>query len=217
MFTAQPTASGAALTAEASYIIKQNDSLQTECKEMRLQLQAAEKLHGEEMRALTQQHSDCEDELDKTEASLRYLRNLQRTLASLHQDSKCIADGYRACDKASESAEKAQATACRNLRALTAMLGSAYALTFATALLVDVSSAVAVFGTTTIGIVGASKYLLNINILPHTRGKAVKPASTASAAGQCVEGRRKELARKEKEYDEVVRGLPGIEELIDNI
>ena len=92
------------------------------------------------------------EELDKADASMRYLRNLQRTLATLHVDCKRIADGYKACDHDTEQHYKAQA---KRYKAVTGMALGSYALTFTTALLADLTSSMVVCTTTGAGMYGA--------------------------------------------------------------
>lgn len=196
---AQPTTSQP--SEESSYIIKQNESLHAECRKMREEIVEMQKAHTAAMQGVQLQHDALEEELDKADASMRYLRNLQRTLATLHVDCKRIADGYKACDHDTEQHYKAQA---KRYKAVAGMALGSYALTFTTALLVDLTSSMAVCATTGAGMYGAYVWLTS---------------NKTGTAGTCQEkskARRKELSQKTKEYEDAVRGLPGIEELIDS-
>jgi iron uptake system EfeUOB component EfeO/EfeM len=200
MFNAvqQPSAT----SEEGSYIIKQNEVLQTECKQLRSELTALQKQSTTELNDRQKQCDEFEDDLDKADASLRYLRNLQRTLATLHLESKAIADGYKAC---CQSTEKHYTAQLRQTNYFVCLAMASYALTFTTSVGCDVSSSALVFATTGAGLYGAYRQLFKDD------------AQKAKAFQACSHSKKSDLVLKTKQYDDAVRGLPGIEELIDNV
>ena len=205
MFASTAPTNQSASTAEASYIVKQNEIMHAECKTLREelltaekkhteQLLKAEKKHADELRELQTLHDALEDDMDKSDASLRYLRNLQKTLAALHVESKEIADGYKSCDKQTRTVSANQTLFAR-------LLGVAYVLGVGTAMFMDSTSAALVCGTSCFGLFGAYRFLFDGHKVDTQR---------------CAQ-KRKELAGKEAEHAKAVAALPGIEELIDNV
>ena len=91
-------------TAEAAYIIKQNGELQEENRALRAELAKERARASEELRELRAEKDALEGEGDRMETSVRYLRNLQKTLSELHRDGKHLSDGYKWCSAAAERA-----------------------------------------------------------------------------------------------------------------
>jgi hypothetical protein len=192
-------------SSETTYILQQNKELHAECASLRKELQTQRQTLDEELRELKQERDELETDSDKTDQSLRYLRNLQQTLATLHVDCKHISDGYKACHTDAIKAVKHFRRVCDRMRATCAMVSTAYAMTMATSLVCDMSTTMMVCVTTTAGIAGVCTYVLDVD---HT---------VPELNPKLLEGKSKALKTKEVEYTAVVNGLPGISELIDNI
>lgn len=196
-------------TSETSYIIKQNESLHIENRELRNKVHDAQDVHGKELRALQAKHDTLENENDALDESMRYLRNLQKTLVALHVEAKELADGYRDCDVSTEVARLRHKKTTEQYKIGCVMILVAYALTYATALCATLTSSVMMFATTTIGVVSAWEYLV---MRPE---RATTSDLTRVLTESEVTNRRVALIEKTKEYQNAVDGLPGIEELIE--
>jgi len=198
MYQTTPTP---ASTESTTYIIKQNETLQSECRELRTKWQTDVRAHSGAIAILKQELADLEAESDRTDASLRYLRNLQRTLASLHHDSAKIAEGYRAMSAASHKTAEQLREAYLGMRLVFAMICAAHAVVVTMVLLSSsITDVLLIVITTTSGFALVGRGRVSAQFKATAR-------SEASAT----------LLTKVREYEAAVAGLPGIEELIDNV
>jgi len=205
MFT--PTTNMPPPSTETTYIINQNEKLQSDCNELREKISTMQTSYQSEIRELQTEKETFEEDLDKTDSSLRYLRNLQKTLSTLHQDSKLITDEYKQLYKNGLKAHKQTYNGFYNIRMTCYMILCSYILTLFTVLFSNTFSHVIIVCTTSsISVVGVCKYILNFNY------KSLKCTEPISFEKSCAS-----LVRKELEYKRGVDGLPGIIDLIDNI
>ena len=194
-------------TTETTYIINQNEKLQKDCNELREQISKMQVSYKSDLEDIRTEKDTFEDELDKSESSLRYLRNLQKTLSSLHQESKIITDEYKQIYKTELKAHKQTYNSFYSMRMTFYMILCSYIVTLLTFLFSSMfDNVVIVCTTTSFGMVGVCKFILKCNNLFSLNNTEPKSEKLSPS-----------LIQKEFEYKKGVDGLPGITDLIDNI
>ena len=188
---------------EKTYIVQMNGELLAETKALRAQLQETERKMAEQKALDANEIEKLTSEAEQSETSLRYLRNLQHTLASLHEDTRKMADGYKQCDKKSLLALQKEKHAGNTQHILGMLLLGVYCITVVCALFASSTTVIWIVTTSGLALVCADY------VLHKTAPKAYSSASTDCTA------LRKRLETDEKAYSKAVDGIPGIHELID--
>lgn len=203
MFNSTQQSSTAPNSDEKNYIIQQNKLLQGDCKQLRDELMAQQKKSTEEINELQRQSDEFEADLDKAETSLRYLRNLQQTLASLHLESDEIAKDYR---KFTGEIEKFYTSQIQKTNYFMYMVMASYVMTVMMALGQSPYSNCVFCSVLTIGVIlyGGYWHFFKDN------SRKVKDFHIYN------KNKKNSLSQKTREYNDTVKTLPGIEELIDN-
>ncbi len=182
------------------YIIIQNDKLQAESRMLHKKLVVAE-----------QERDQFESEADKSDSSLRYLRNLNKNLVELKIDSSKVCKQYRGLQTNTD-------TMNGKLKSFNTNLFYIYVMTMMTFSLTVVSSFFGfgfgffMFLLSTSGVVSVCKFFLKVD--HSTYGKLMKEFALLKANSKA---KLSDITLLEKEIKRTEESLPGIAEFIDNV